>query len=91
MKKILSCAIIIINLFVMSACGETKLSGTWDVNDGEMTIEFIDDEKCLLDGDQFNYSILENNRIHFSSVWDEFTCTYEIIDKSNKKMTIDEE
>ena len=90
MKKFILSALLVISLFVFSACGEPKFSGAWEVNGGEFKIEFLSDEKCILDGDTYNYEVLKNNKIIFSDGWEDITCVYEITDKSNKKMTLDE-
>lgn len=63
-----------------------KLKGAWDINDGEEIIVFYDNDICTCDGDAMIYRILDNNTISLDGEVFEF----EITDKKNKKMMLDE-
>ena len=63
-----------------------KLEGTWEINNGEEFFVFYDNDICVCDGDEMIYNILDNNTISLDGDVYEF----EIIDKENKKMLLDE-
>ncbi len=63
-----------------------KLEGAWEINEGEEYIVFYDNGIAVCDGDEIVYRILDRNTLTLDGEVFEF----EIIDKRNKKMILDE-
>lgn len=88
--------VVAIIAIVFSACGKTKFSGTWDVNDGEIQIEFLNGKQCVMNDDLiggydvYEYEVVSDDKIIFSAGGESAVMVYEITDKSSKKMIMDE-
>lgn len=73
-----------ISIYIQST--PPKLKGTWIINDDEEMITFYDNDICVCDGEEMIYNVLDSNTISFDGEVFEF----EITDKKNKKMMLDE-
>lgn len=89
--------IVAIAAITLTSCGGDKFSGVWDVNNGEVQIEFLSDTQCIMNDDLiggydgvYEYEILEGNKMMFSADGETVVMMYEITDKANKKMMLDE-
>lgn len=81
----LSGILIFIGVFCLTKNMPVKLEGTWEINDEEY-IMFYDNDIAVCDGDEMVYRILDKNTLSLDGEIFEF----EIIDRRNKKMMLDE-